>query len=53
LKVDLDRYHQKYTDYISACQHVQWLIARKEIAGSLADYTFEFKGGFKAKLLKR
>lgn len=53
-KVDLDRYHHKYTDYISACRHVQWLIARKDMAGSLADYTFKFSPShFKAKLLKR
>lgn len=51
-RVDLERYHQKHTDYISACQHVQWLIARKEMMGSLADYTFEFNDGFKAQLLK-
>lgn len=51
-KVDLDRYLQKYTDYYAACRNVQWLIIKKELQGSLADYTFEFNDGFRAQLLK-
>ncbi len=54
LKVDIDKYYQKRTDFIDACRGLVWLIAKKENQGTIADYCFYREGrSFYVKLERR